>query len=205
MTVHERAGTARFVDPQTVETESGLRLHADKFILCAGGTSRRLPVPGFELTATHSDAWSLTEVPSSMLVLGGGATGVQVASIFNAFGTRVQLFQASSRILPAEDYDVSTAVTAAFARPASQCTRASARRVVRGDAGWCANDLLEGWRTAQRGGGDRRRRRWLGRRYRRARPGSGGRRDRRAWLRARRLALSNSRRTSSPQATSRAG
>ena len=49
-----------------------------------------------------------------MLVIGGGATGVQVASIFNAFGSRVQLFQAGPRILPTEDEDVSAAVAAAF-------------------------------------------------------------------------------------------
>jgi dihydrolipoamide dehydrogenase len=49
-----------------------------------------------------------------MLVIGGGATGVQVASIFNAFGSRVRLFQAGPRILPAEDDDVSAAVADAF-------------------------------------------------------------------------------------------
>ena len=112
--IYEKAGTARFVDPHTIETASGLRLQADKIILCAGGTSRRLSVPGFELTATHSDAWSLTAVPPSMLVVGAGATGVQVASIFNDFGSRVQLFQAGPRILSTEDEDVSAAVAAAF-------------------------------------------------------------------------------------------
>jgi pyruvate/2-oxoglutarate dehydrogenase complex dihydrolipoamide dehydrogenase (E3) component len=114
VTVHEHAGRARFVDPHTIETESGLRLSGDKIILCAGGMSRRLSVPGSELTATHSDAWSLTAVPPSMLVIGAGATGVQVASIFTAFGSRVQLFQAGPRILPTEDEDVSSAVAAAF-------------------------------------------------------------------------------------------
>src|SRR5687767_10662657 len=43
---HERVGRARFVDACTVETESGLRMRADRIILCAGGTSRRLAVPG---------------------------------------------------------------------------------------------------------------------------------------------------------------
>jgi len=114
VTLHEQAGTARFVDPHTIETGNGLRLRADRIILCAGGLSRRLPVPGGEFAATHSDAWSLTAVPRSMLVLGGGATGVQVASIFNAFGCRVQLFHAGPRILPTEDEDVSAAVAAAF-------------------------------------------------------------------------------------------
>ena len=114
VTVYEQAGAARFADPHTIETESGLRLQAEKIIICTGGVSRRLSVPGFELTATHSDAWGLTSVPPSMLVIGGGATGAQVASIFNAFGSRVQLFQAGPRILPTEDEDVSSAVAAAF-------------------------------------------------------------------------------------------
>jgi len=114
VTIHENSGTARFVDPHTIETDSGLRLRADKIILSAGGTSRRLPIPGFEWSATHSDAWSLTAVPPSMIVVGAGATGVQVASIFQAFGSRVQLFQAGPRILPTEDEDVSAVVAAAF-------------------------------------------------------------------------------------------
>lgn len=114
VTIHEQSGTARFLDSHTIETESGLRLQADKIILCAGGTSRRLSISGFEWTATRRDAWSLTTIPPSMLVVGAGATGVQVASIFQAFGTRVQLFQAGPRILSTEDEDVSAAVAAAF-------------------------------------------------------------------------------------------
>src|SRR5438445_1479277 len=112
--VHEHAGIARFADEHTIETKSGLRLRAEKIVICTGGVSRRLSVPGFELTNTHSDAWGLTAVPPSMLVIGAGATGAQVASIFNAFGSRVQLFQAGRRILPTEDEDVSAAVAAAF-------------------------------------------------------------------------------------------
>ena len=112
--IHEQAGAARFTDAITIETQRGPRLQADKFIICTGGMSRRLSVPGFELTATHSDAWSLTSVPPSILVIGAGATGAQVASIFNAFGSQIQLFQAGPRILPTEDEDVSAAVAAAF-------------------------------------------------------------------------------------------
>jgi pyruvate/2-oxoglutarate dehydrogenase complex dihydrolipoamide dehydrogenase (E3) component len=114
VSVHEHAGTAHFIDKNSIETESGLRLRGEKFIICTGGVSRRLPVPGSELTNTHSDAWSLTSVPPSMLVIGAGATGVQVASIFNAFGSRIQLFQAGPRILPSEDEDISAAVALAL-------------------------------------------------------------------------------------------
>jgi dihydrolipoamide dehydrogenase len=114
VTVHEHAGVACFSDEHTIKTGSGLRLRAEKIVICTGGLSRRLSVPGFEFTNTHSDAWGLTAVPASMLVVGAGATGVQVASIFNAFGSRVQLFQTGPRILPSEDEDVSAAVAAAF-------------------------------------------------------------------------------------------
>jgi pyruvate/2-oxoglutarate dehydrogenase complex dihydrolipoamide dehydrogenase (E3) component len=114
VTVHEHAGVARFADQHTIETDDGLRLQANKIIICTGGVSRRLPVPGFELTGTHSDAWRLTSVPPSMLVVGAGATGMQVASIFNAFGSQIQLFQTGPRILPSEDEDVSAAILAAF-------------------------------------------------------------------------------------------
>jgi dihydrolipoamide dehydrogenase len=114
VTVHQYAGVARFVDEHTIKTECGLKLQAEKIIICTGGVSRKLSVPGFELANTHSDAWGLTSVPPSMLVVGAGATGVQVASIFNAFGSRIQLFQTGPRILPSEDEDVSAVVATAF-------------------------------------------------------------------------------------------
>ena len=101
--VHEHAGTARFGDAHTIEAGSGLRLPADRVVLCPGGASRRLGVPGSELAATHSDAWSLREVPRSLLVVGAGMTGLQVATVFHAFGARVQLVQSGPRILAAED------------------------------------------------------------------------------------------------------
>jgi dihydrolipoamide dehydrogenase len=49
-----------------------------------------------------------------MLVIGAGATGAQVASIFNAFGSQVDLYEAGPRILSTEDEDVSSAVAKAF-------------------------------------------------------------------------------------------
>ena len=112
--VYEKAGRARFADPHTIVTLAGLRLQADKIIICTGGISRPLPVPGFELTSTHSGALELTEIPRSMLVIGGGATGAQVASIFSAFGSRVELFEVGPRILSAEDADIARAIATAF-------------------------------------------------------------------------------------------
>ncbi len=114
VTIHEHAGAARFIDPHVIQCERGPRLRSEKTIVCTGGVSRRLQLPGFELTCTHSDAWGLSSAPPSMLVIGAGATGVQVASIFNAFGSQVSLFEAGPRILMSEDADVAEAVGAAM-------------------------------------------------------------------------------------------
>jgi pyruvate/2-oxoglutarate dehydrogenase complex dihydrolipoamide dehydrogenase (E3) component len=112
--MHEDTGPARFLDAHTVETAQGLRLSADRIILCTGGTSRRLAVPGGELCCTHSDAWGLRSVPSSMIIVGGGDTGLQVASIFNAFGTHVRLLQAGPRIIPNSDAAIAQEVANAM-------------------------------------------------------------------------------------------
>ena len=115
MAIYEQAGPARFTDAHTVESDNAPLLQAGKVIICSGGVPRPMAVPGFELTATHSDAWHLSSVPPSLLVIGAGATGVQVASIFNAFGARVHLVEIAPRILMTEDREVSEAVRAALA------------------------------------------------------------------------------------------
>jgi len=59
-----------------------------------------------------------------MIVIGGGATGAQVASVFNAFGSRISLFHSGPRILPTEDEEVSAAVGAAFRESSIEVTEA---------------------------------------------------------------------------------
>ena len=49
VTVYEKAGNARFADPHTIITEGGLHLRADKIIICVGGVSRQLPIPGLRV------------------------------------------------------------------------------------------------------------------------------------------------------------
>ena len=112
--VFDHADTAGFVDPHRLQSDNGLRVQADKIILCGGGTNRLLPLPGAELLGSHHDAWSLTSVPESLLVIGAGATGAQVASVFNELGSRVMLFEAGPHILKTEDEDVSRVMSESF-------------------------------------------------------------------------------------------
>jgi pyruvate/2-oxoglutarate dehydrogenase complex dihydrolipoamide dehydrogenase (E3) component len=107
-------GRAQFVSPHELAFERGGGVQADKFIIAAGGRPRRLDFPGAELAITHSDVWTLDHMPQSMIIVGTGATGCQVASIFEAFGCKVTLLELAPRILPTEDADVSAHMTEQF-------------------------------------------------------------------------------------------
>ncbi|HUM70805.1 MAG TPA: FAD-dependent oxidoreductase, partial [Chloroflexota bacterium] len=138
VTIVAQAGAARFVDAHTVTTAVGHHLTAQSIIICTGGHSRTLPIPGFEHAITHSDAWGLKAIPDSMVVVGSGATGAQVASIFNAFGTKVTMLEAAPHILMTEDEEVATAVKAAY--------EANGVQVVEGIEGLTAIERINGER-----------------------------------------------------------
>jgi pyruvate/2-oxoglutarate dehydrogenase complex dihydrolipoamide dehydrogenase (E3) component len=120
--VYEGVGQARFRDAHSIALDSPVQtldnpaaeLEAEKFILCVGGQARRLSFPGADLALTHSDVWSLRSLPRSVAIIGGAATGCQLASIFAAFGAEVTLLDLAPRILPVEDETVSQTMQAAF-------------------------------------------------------------------------------------------
>jgi pyruvate/2-oxoglutarate dehydrogenase complex dihydrolipoamide dehydrogenase (E3) component len=112
--VFSEVGPARFTDPHTIELPDGTSLVGDKFILCAGGRARRLDFPGAELTLTHSDIWSLKKSPRTMVIVGGAATGCQVASIMEAFGTHITILERAPKILGVEDDAVTQLVQQEF-------------------------------------------------------------------------------------------
>jgi pyruvate/2-oxoglutarate dehydrogenase complex dihydrolipoamide dehydrogenase (E3) component len=114
--VFDGVGSARFAGENSLALGDGRRLEAEKFVLCAGGHARRLDVPGGELALTHSDVWTMGELPRSVAVVGGAATGCQLASVFAAFGARVSLLEVAPGILAGEDEAVSAGLSEAFDR-----------------------------------------------------------------------------------------
>lgn len=76
-----------------------------KHILWATGSRPIVPpIPGLAENAYTTDTiWSLQQQPSSLIIIGGGAIGVELASFFNAIGTKVTLMEMLPRVLPAAD------------------------------------------------------------------------------------------------------
>lgn len=110
------AGDAKFVDEHTIALADGTHLEAEQFIVCAGGRARRLPFPGSEHALTHSDVWQMTTLPRTIAIVGGAATGCQLASVFQSFGSQVTLLDVAPRLLAAEDQAVGQEIEAAFKR-----------------------------------------------------------------------------------------
>ena len=114
--VEEGSGGARFADAHTLVCADGTTLQAEKIILAAGGHARRLPFQGAEHALTHSDVWTMSRLPRSIAIVGGAATGCQLASVFAAFGTRVTMLEVGPRLLSVEDEAVSQGIMQVFAR-----------------------------------------------------------------------------------------
>lgn len=114
-------GRARFVSPHELEIRADddaahepRRVRAEQVILCVGGHSRRLPVPGAELATMPEEVLDLPALPARVAVVGAGNTGAQLVTIFNAFGSDVTLLEVAPRILAPTDPDVSAHVEKAF-------------------------------------------------------------------------------------------
>jgi len=107
-------GRARFTSDSTVVLDSGRILTADTFIVCVGGHSRRLPIPGAELAVFPEHILDMPAIPGRLAVVGGGNTGTQLVTVFTAFGSAVTLLDVAPRILVNSDASISDAVTEAF-------------------------------------------------------------------------------------------
>ena len=109
-------GDARFTDATHMSLQDGTTLEGKKFIIAAGGHSRRLDFPGSEHALMHSDVWNMTKLPASIVVVGGGATGCQFASVLATFGSRVTLIDVAPQILLTEDQAVAHTIRESFKR-----------------------------------------------------------------------------------------
>ncbi|MHA7240309.1 dihydrolipoyl dehydrogenase family protein [Arthrobacter sp. TMS1-12-1] len=92
----------------------GREITAAAIILCIGGSGRRLPIEGAELAVLPHEVLDLQNLPRTVAIIGGGHTGAQMTTIFDAMGSEVLLLDVAPRILMTEDEDVAAVVTTSF-------------------------------------------------------------------------------------------
>jgi len=89
---------------------------AKNIILATGSEAKTLPglEPDGKTILTNREALELKEIPKSMIIIGAGAVGVEFASIFHRFGTKVTVLEMLPRAVPLEDEEISAELEKAF-------------------------------------------------------------------------------------------
>jgi pyruvate/2-oxoglutarate dehydrogenase complex dihydrolipoamide dehydrogenase (E3) component len=128
-----------------VATDDGERqLQAGAIIVAVGSSSRIPDIPGLsELPFwTNREATSTRELPESLLILGGGPTGVELAQVFARYGAPVTLVESNKRIL-ARDHPRNSAFLAGVLEREGVTIRTGVRAVnVRAGGGTAGRHLL---------------------------------------------------------------
>ena len=131
-------GDARITNRGVLEVRgdgANHRIEADHVVLAVGSTSKVPPVEGIETVRiwTNREATLARELPGSLLVLGGGPTGCELAQVYVRFGVPTAIIQSGPRLLPSDHPRNAEAVTAGLV--ASGVTIRTGVRAVRARAG----------------------------------------------------------------------
>ena len=104
-------GTAAFVDKNTLNLGAE-QVKANHIIIATGSIPIELPIPTNSSNVIASDeALELSEIPATMVVIGGGAIGIEFAYVYANLGTKVTVIEVMDRILPMVDEEITTEVS----------------------------------------------------------------------------------------------
>lgn len=108
-------GSGRLVGDGGVDVEDR-RLVAENIVIATGSTPVIPPIKGLAEARfwTNREVTGAHAIPDRLLILGGGAVGVEMAQAYARFGASVALIEAADHILPGEDPRVGAAVAAAL-------------------------------------------------------------------------------------------
>ena len=105
-------GEGKVIDQRTVEVEGGQYVATKALVIANGGTAAIPPIPGLDQVEywTNRQAAAPRERPDSLIVLGGGAVGVELAQAFARLGSKVTVIEAGSTFLGLEEPEAGMAL-----------------------------------------------------------------------------------------------
>ena len=104
-------GRARFADAHEIAVDGRL-VTAERIILATGSAPARPPIEGIERALTSDQLLQQTTLPGRLVVIGGGAIGMELGFAFGRAGARVTVLQSGNHVLPAADAEVRDALLA---------------------------------------------------------------------------------------------
>ncbi len=103
-------GTASFIDPFTITllNDQDKKIGAKYFVIATGSKPANLPKIAIDKKRilSSTEVLKLPTVPKSLMVIGGGAIGLEMSSVFARLGCKVQVFEYTDQILPSMDSDL---------------------------------------------------------------------------------------------------
>lgn len=104
-------GKATFVTDRLIEVltlDGREEVTADSFIIATGASPIPLPFAAYdgEWIIHNKHAITLPNIPSSLLIVGGGVIGCEFASVYSRMGTKVTIIEMASQLLPGESPDI---------------------------------------------------------------------------------------------------
>jgi pyruvate/2-oxoglutarate dehydrogenase complex dihydrolipoamide dehydrogenase (E3) component len=110
-------GGARFTGPRAIEVE-GRTLHFRRCVIATGSRAAAAPIAGLSETGylTNETVFDLTARPKSLVVVGGGPLGCEMAQAFARLGSEVTIVQKEPQFLPGEERDAAQILSEALAR-----------------------------------------------------------------------------------------
>jgi len=106
-------GTGRIASPESVQilnVSGDIVVKTKSIVIATGSEPAKLPIPNVDSAGviTSSEALDLREVPKSILIVGGGAVGLEFASIFSELGSETTVVEMMPHILPNEDEEIAS-------------------------------------------------------------------------------------------------
>ena len=139
-------GQARFVSPHEIEV-NGQRLRGKNFVIATGSRAVIPKTEGIDTVPYFTNETifdELKEKPESMIVLGGGPIGCELAQTFRRLGVEVTIIQRGDHLLPREDRDVAEFLERRLINEGVRIIKnADARSVAISDAGKVALEFLD--------------------------------------------------------------
>ena len=105
--VNRKTGEAKFIDAHTVSI-GGEQLTFAQCIIAAGSQVFKLPGMPWddERLMDSTDALEMHDIPESMLIIGGGIIGLEMATVYSALGTEITIVEMMDQIIPGADNDL---------------------------------------------------------------------------------------------------
>lgn len=117
-------GEGRLAETDTIEVNGKDAIKASKGVILASGSYARslgfIEIDG-KAFITSDQALVLEDIPSSVIVIGAGAVGLEFASIYRSLGAEVTILEALDRLAPGEDEEVSKELTRQFQKRGIKC------------------------------------------------------------------------------------